>query len=160
MVAKNDKAHLSLSNQLSRREVKKKYLAVLEGNVKSDSGEIRTYIGRSPRDRKKMAVLPQGKEAITLFRVLERFRSNCLVEFDIKTGRTHQIRVHAQHIGHPVVGDKTYGYSKQKFSLNGQLLHAAQITFKHPTTEEELTFAAPLPDYFKEVLTKLEREGE
>ena len=160
LVAKNDKAHLSLSNQLSRREVKKKYLAVLEGNVKSDEGEIRTYMGRSPRDRKKMAVLPQGKEAITFYKVLQRFRSNCFAEFYIKTGRTHQIRVHAQYIGHPVVGDKTYGYSKQKFSLNGQLLHAAQITFKHPSTGEELTFMAPLPDYFKEVLTKLEREGE
>ena len=160
LVAKNDKAHLSLSNQLSRREVKKKYLAVLEGNVKSDEGEIRTYMGRSPRDSKKMAVLPQGKEAITFYKVLQRFRSNCFAEFYIKTGRTHQIRVHAQYIGHPVVGDKTYGYSKQKFSLNGQLLHAAQITFKHPSTGEELTFMAPLPDYFKEVLTKLEREGE
>lgn len=155
LIAKNDKAHLNLSNQLSRREVKKNYVALLEGNLKQDGGEIHTYIGRSPRDRKKMAVLPQGKEAITFYSVLERFSNNCFVGFDIKTGRTHQIRVHAQYLGHPVVGDKTYGYVKQKFDLNGQLLHAERITFKHPVTGKEMTFSAPVPDYFENVLSKL-----
>lgn len=160
LVAKNDKAHLSLSNQLSRREMKKLYVALLEGNLKLDSGEVRTYIGRSPRDRRKMAVLPHGKEAVTFYRVTERFRENCLAEFDIKTGRTHQIRVHAQYLGHPVVGDKTYGYAKQKYDLQGQLLHARQITFKHPATGEELTFSAPIPDYFQRIIQKLtNREG-
>lgn len=158
LVAKNDKAHLSLCEQLARREVRKSYLALLEGNLKEDSGQVRTYIGRSPRDRKKMAVLPQGKEAITLYKVRERFAENCLAEFDIKTGRTHQIRVHAQYLGHPVVGDKTYGYTKQRFSLAGQLLHAAQITFRHPARGTDMTFAAPLPAYFEQVLATLRRE--
>ena len=158
IVAKNDSAHLNLSNQLSRREMHKIYVAVLEGNLKDDSGEVRTYIGRSPRDRKKMAVLSSGKEAITQYRVLERFGKNCLVEFDIKTGRTHQIRVHAQHLGHPVVGDKTYGFSKQKFDLDGQLLHAKSITFRHPVTNENMTVSAPLPDYFNRVLEVLRKE--
>ena len=160
IVAKNDKAHLRLSEQLSRREMKKVYIALLEGNLKDDSGEVITFIGRSPRDRKKMAVLPQGKQAVTLYKVIERFRSNCLTEFIIKTGRTHQIRVHAKHLGHPVVGDKTYGYTKQKFDLNGQLLHAKQITFTHPVSGELLTFEAPLPDYFVNVLNILRKQEE
>lgn len=158
IVAKNDKAHLALSSQLSRREMRKVYVALLEGNLKEDSGEVRTFMGRNPRDRKKMAVLPQGKEAITLYRVRERFANNCLVEFVIKTGRTHQIRVHAQYLGHPVVGDKTYGYAKQKFALNGQLLHAEQITFRHPASGEQVSFTAPLPDYFTDVLKKLRND--
>lgn len=158
LVAKNDAAHLSLSGQLARREMHKIYVALLEGNLKSDSGQVRTFIGRSPRDRKKMAVLPQGKEAITFYKVLERFQKNCFAEFDIKTGRTHQIRVHAQYLSHPVVGDKTYGYLKQRFNLAGQLLHAKQITFRHPVTEKEITAEAPLPDYFKDILDFLERE--
>lgn len=159
VVAKNDKAHLALAEQLSRREMRKVYVALLEGNLKADSGEVRTFMGRSPRDRKKMAVLPQGKEAITLYRVRERFASNCLTEFVIKTGRTHQIRVHAQYLGHPVAGDKTYGYAKQKFALNGQLLHAEQIAFRHPTSGESVLFSAPLPDYFTDVLEKLRNRG-
>ena len=159
LVAKNDSAHLNLSNQLSRREMHKVYVAVLEGNLNSDSGEVRTYIGRSPRDRKKMAVLSSGKEAITEYRVIERFEKNCFAEFDIKTGRTHQIRVHAQHLGHPVVGDKTYGYGKQRFDLNGQLLHAASITFRHPVSGKDMTVTAPLPDYFERVLEILRREA-
>lgn len=160
LIAKNDDAHLALSRQLSERKMHKLYLGLLEGNLGDDSGQVRTCIGRSPRDRKKMAVLPQGKEAITFYRVLERFEKYCLVEFDIKTGRTHQIRVHAKHLGHPVVGDKTYGYQKQKFDLNGQLLHAYQITFHHPRSGEEVTFRATLPDYFENILTELRKERE
>ncbi|MCI8413621.1 MAG: RluA family pseudouridine synthase [Clostridia bacterium] len=160
VVAKNDRAHLALSAQWSSRQVRKIYLALLEGNLRDDEGKVCTCIGRSTRDRKKMAVLPQGKEAITLYRVCERFAANCLAEFDIRTGRTHQIRVHAQYLGHPVVGDKTYGYAKQKFALNGQLLHAYKITFLHPATGEEKTFCAPLPDYFENVLKKLRNQKE
>lgn len=160
LVAKNDKAHLSLSNQLARRQMRKEYVALLEGNLKADEGEVRTCIGRNPRDRKQMAVLPQGKEAITLYRVRERFADHCLVGFVIKTGRTHQIRVHAKYLCHPVVGDKTYGYARQRFALAGQLLHAEQITFTHPTSGESMTFRAPLPAYFTEVLTKLRNEKE
>lgn len=158
VVAKNDKTHVALSEQLSRREMHKIYLALLEGNLKSDEGEVRTQMGRSPRDRKKMAVTPRGKEAITLYRVRERFARYCFTEFEIKTGRTHQIRVHAQYLGHPVVGDKTYGYRKQRFDLAGQLLHAAQITFRHPAKGRELTVSAPLPDYFTAVLETLRNE--
>ena len=159
-VAKNDKAHLALSEQLGRREVQKIYLALLEGNLKCDSGEVRTFIGRSPRDRKKMAVVDSGKEAVTFYKVTERFKDNCLVEFDIKTGRTHQIRVHAKYLGHPVVGDKTYGYTKQKFRLDGQLLHAMRITFKHPSTGKNMTFTAPIPEYFEKVLDTLRKQRE
>lgn len=158
VVAKNDEAHLSLSRQIADRAVKKLYLAVLEGNLKDEEGEIVTNIGRSPRDRKKMAVLQSGKQAITRFQVLERYKENCLVQFDIKTGRTHQIRVHAQYMGHPVVGDKTYGYQKQRFKLSGQLLHAYSISFKHPRTGKEVCFTAPLPDYFINVVDILRKE--
>ncbi len=155
VVAKNDKAHASLAGQLSRREMHKAYIALLEGNLKNDAGEVRTYIGRNPRARKKMAVLPQGKEAITHYRVIERFAKYCLAEFVIETGRTHQIRVHAQYLGHPVAGDKTYGFGAGKFALDGQLLHAASITFRHPSSERLLTFTAPLPDYFQKILNTL-----
>ncbi len=158
VVAKNDAAHLSLSNQIAARKVQKLYLAILEGNLKDDEGEIVTFIGRSSRDRKKMAVLPSGKQAITHYRVLERYKQNCFVEFDIKTGRTHQIRVHAQYMGHPVVGDKTYGYAKQRFKLSGQLLHAHSIAFKHPRTGEEVRFTAPIPNEFSNVLRFLREE--
>ncbi len=161
VAAKNDFAHLSLSRQIADRKVQKLYTAVLEGNLKSDEGEVVTGIGRSPRDRKKMAVLPAGgKTAITHYRVQKRYKNNCLVQFDIKTGRTHQIRVHAQYLGHPVVGDKTYGYLKQRFDLKGQLLHASSISFTHPRTNQRVTFTAPLPDYFLRVCALLEKETE
>lgn len=158
IVAKNDAAHLALSKQFAAHSVQKIYIALLEGNLKEDSGQVRGCIGRSPRDRKKMAVLPTGKEAVTFYKVLERYEKNCLAEFDIKTGRTHQIRVHAQYLGHPVVGDKVYGYAHQRFDLEGQLLHAARVTFRHPASGEEMTFSAPLPDYFERVLAKLREE--
>ncbi len=155
VVAKNDAAHLNLSAQIAKRTVKKEYLALLEGNLKDDSGTIVTRIGRSPKNRKLMAVLPEGREAVTDYTVLTRFDDNCLVLFVIRTGRTHQIRVHAKYIGHPVVGDKSYGYKKQKFDLNGQLLHAYRLTFTHPTTGKVMTFVAPVPDYFVKVYDTL-----
>ena len=160
VVAKNDAAHLSLSEQIKDKTCRREYLALLEGVIKDDEGHIATYIGRDPKDRLKMAVLPagQGRRAETDFFVLERYRENCLVRFRLQTGRTHQIRVHAKHLGHPVVGDKTYGYKKQRFELDGQLLHAASLELTHPRTGERMRFEAPLPDYFERVLAIVRKE--
>ena len=155
VVAKNDKAHLSLAKQLEDKTCHRSYLALLEGVLKEDSGTICTFIGRSEKDRTKMAVLSHGREAITNFKVLTRYSNYTLCEFSLKTGRTHQIRVHAKHIGHPIVGDKEYGYKNQKFKLEGQLLHAYKLEFVHPTTNKIVTFESELPDYFKKVLKGL-----
>lgn len=155
VVAKNDVAHLSLAKQLQEKTCKRVYFALLEGNVKDDKGRIATFIGRNPKDRTKMAVLTCGRDAVTDYKVLERFNGYSLCEFSLHTGRTHQIRVHAKHIGHPVVGDIEYGFKNQKFKLNGQLLHAGKLSFVHPTTNQKVTFECPLPDYFEKVLKKL-----
>ena len=158
VVAKNDKAHLSLLKQIEEKTCRRTYLALLEGVVKRDGGTVTTYIGRDPSDRIKMAVVSpeKGKLAITDYTVLKRYKENfTLCRFDLHTGRTHQIRVHARHLGYPVVGDPVYGIKKQRFSLNGQLLHAWRLQFTHPATGEEMCFEAPLPDYFKSVLSKL-----
>ncbi len=158
VVAKNDAAHLSLSKQIEEKSCRRTYIALLEGNLKTDGGTVTTYIGRDPKDRIKMAVVPpeKGKIAITDYTVLQRYAENyTLCRFDLHTGRTHQIRVHAKYLGHPVVGDPVYGVKKQKFKLNGQLLHAWRLTFTHPTTGVNMSFEAPLPDYFTEVLSKL-----
>lgn len=155
MVAKNDAAHLSLSKQIEERSVSKEYLALLEGNLSSDSGRIENRIGRNPSDRKLMAVTSDGRTAITDYRVLERLNGYTLVLFKILTGRTHQIRVHAKSIGHPVVGDKQYGYKKQKFALSGQLLHAFRLSFTHPTCGKRMTFVAPVPAHFSRVYNAL-----
>ncbi len=158
VVAKNDKAHLSLPKQIEEKTCRRTYLALLEGVVKRDGGTVTTYIGRDPSDRIKMAVVSpeKGKLAITDYTVLKRYKENfTLCRFDLHTGRTHQIRVHARHLGYPVVGDPVYGIKKQRFSLNGQLLHAWRLQFTHPATGEEMCFEAPLPDYFKSVLSKL-----
>lgn len=159
VVAKNDAAHLSLSAQIADKTCRRTYLALLEGNLKEDSGKVTTYIGRDPKDRLKMAVVPpdKGKPAITEFTVIQRYEGYTLCRFDLKTGRTHQIRVHAKYLGHPVVGDPVYGIKKQKFALKGQLLHAARLEFTHPSTGERMSFEAPLPDYFCEVLNKLKK---
>ena len=155
VVAKNNVAHLSLAKQLEEKTCKRVYFALLEGNVKDDNGRIATFIGRNPKDRTKMAVLTSGRDAVTDYKVLERFNGYSLCEFSLHTGRTHQIRVHAKHIGHPVVGDMEYGFKNQKFKLNGQLLHAGKLSFVHPTTNQKVTFECPLPDYFEKVLKKL-----
>lgn len=158
VVAKNDSAHINLSEQIANKTCRRSYLALLEGIVKENSGNITTYIGRDPRDRVKMAVVPpeKGKIAVTDFSVEKRYSEGyTLCRFNLHTGRTHQIRVHAKHMGHPVVGDPVYGIKKQKFNLNGQLLHAAKLTFTHPVTGKEMTFEAPLPEYFLQVLSKL-----
>ena len=160
VVAKNDKAHLSLSRQIAEKTAKREYLALLEGVVKEESGAIVTNMGRDPKNRLRQAVLPagEGRRAETHYSVVERFKNNTLVQFSLKTGRTHQIRVHAKHIGHPVVGDKLYGYQRQRFALEGQLLHAFRLTLVHPSTGETMTFEAPMPEVFTHILEILRRE--
>lgn len=158
VVAKNDAAHLSLAKQIEEKTCRRTYIALLEGNLKNDCGTVTTYIGRDSKDRVKMAVVEpnRGKLAITDYTVLKRYKEGyTLCRFDLHTGRTHQIRVHARYLSHPVVGDPVYGVKKQKFNLNGQLLHAWKLQFIHPATNEEVSFEAPLPDYFIAVLNKL-----
>ena len=158
VVAKNDKAHVSLAKQIAEKTCKRTYFALLEGNLKEDCGKIVTDIGRHPTERLKMAVLPDGKGkiAITEFETVARFGTEfTLCKFKLQTGRTHQIRVHAKHMGHPVAGDPLYGYKKQKLNANGQLLHAWQLQLTHPKNGERMTFNAPLPTHFQEILRKL-----
>ncbi len=154
VVAKNDKAHTSLAAQIACKSARRIYVALVDGNVKEDSGVIDKPIGRNPKDRKLMAIVADGRRAVTLYKVLERFGSYTLVEYELKTGRTHQIRVHSKSINHTVVGDLQYGGSN-KFGLKGQLLHARKLILTQPTTGEEMTFEAPLPDYFEKVLQQL-----
>ena len=161
VVAKNDKAHVSLAAQIAEKSARRVYYALLEGNVKSDNGRIVTDIGRHPQDRLKMAVLPdgEGKIAVTDYEVLTRFGTEfTLCKFILQTGRTHQIRVHAKHMGHPCVGDPVYGHKKQKFKLSGQLLHAIELSLTHPKTGERMTFNAPLPPEFQTILEKLTKQ--
>ena len=161
VVAKNDKAHVSLATQIAEKSAIRTYYALLEGCVKEEKGRIVSDIGRHPQDRLKMAVLPdgEGKIAITDYEVLVRFGTEfTLCKFTLQTGRTHQIRVHAKHIGHPCVGDPVYGFKKQRFKLSGQLLHAIELSLTHPRTGERMTFNAPLPPEFKGTLEKLTKQ--
>ncbi len=155
VVAKNDKAHLFLSSQLQDKTLNREYVALLEGNLKVDEGVISTFINRDKKDRTKMAVSSTGKDATTRYKVLKRYEGYTLVKFVLETGRTHQIRVHAKHIGHPVVGDPEYGYKSNKFKLKGQLLHARKIEFVHPTLNKKMSFSVEMPDYFSSVIKKL-----
>ncbi len=157
VVAKNDMAHLSLAGQIAEHSARRTYVALLEGNLKSEQGRIETFLDRDKKDRKKYAVSDSGKLAITHYRVLEHFENNTLCEFVLETGRTHQIRVHAKHIGHPIVGDPVYGFSKQKFKLDGQLLHAIKLELVHPRTKRKMEFEASIPAYFQNVLNKLKK---
>lgn len=157
IVAKNNEAHLKLSEQLKERKAMRKYVALVNGNIKEDSGTINKPIGRNPSDRKKMAVVFGGREAVTHFNVLERFGQYTLVECILETGRTHQIRVHMASIGHSIVGDPLYGIKKEKFNLNGQLLHAKTIGFVHPRTGKMMKFTSDIPEYFENVLEKLRK---
>ena len=157
LVAKTDLAHKSLSDQLKNKTVKRVYYALVEGNIKEDDGIINAPIGRDPRNRLKQAIVEGGKEAITTFHVIERFGSKTYIECVLKTGRTHQIRVHMAYIHHPVYGDPLYA-RKTKGTINGQYLHAGLIGYNDPVTGEYKEFTYPLPDYFKEELNDL-REG-
>lgn len=154
--AKNDAAHLSLSEQIQNKTAQRTYLAVVRGNVKNDSGVIETLIARDKNDRKKMAVVSEGgRQAITEYEVAERFGKYTMVKCRLKTGRTHQIRVHMEYLGYPLVGDPKYSPMKTPFAINGQALHSLTLTFTHPRTGEQLTFEAPLPEDMRKILTRL-----
>lgn len=154
--AKNDSAHLSLSEQIQSKTAQRTYLAVVRGNVKNDSGIIETQIARDKNDRKKMAVVTEGgRQAITEYEVAERFGKYTVVKCRLKTGRTHQIRVHMEYLGYSLVGDPKYSPMKTPFAINGQALHSLTLSFTHPRTGERLTFEAPLPEDMKKILTRL-----
>ncbi|MEL7597475.1 MAG: RluA family pseudouridine synthase [Clostridiaceae bacterium] len=155
VIAKNDNAHKKLAEQLKEHSMKREYVALVEGIIKEESGMVDKPLGRHPKERIKMAIVSGGKRAVTHYEVVERFEKNTLVKCILETGRTHQIRVHMSYIGHPLVGDPVYGYKKQKFSLNGQMLHAKKLGFIHPTTEKYMEFESEIPDYFIDVLKKL-----
>ena len=159
IVAKNDIAHINISDQIKNRETKKIYIALVRGVIKENEASINMPIGRSKKDRKKMAVTKDGKEAITHFSVLKRYDKFTLVEIKIDTGRTHQIRVHMAEIGYPVVGDYIYSNGKNPFGVEGQMLHAKQIEFVHPRTEEKMIIEAPVPTYFQDIIEKLNNEN-
>ncbi len=156
VVAKNDAAHVSLSEQIKNKTCHRIYLALVEGAVKENDGVIDTFIGRSDKNRTMMAVKQDGRRAVTHYKVVRRYKDYTLMEFSLETGRTHQIRVHTKYLGHPIVGDPVYGYKTQKFKLNGQLLHAFRLELTHPRSGERMVFEAPLPDYFQAVLAKLD----
>jgi len=162
-VAKNDASHIALSEQLKDKTMSRVYYAVVKGNIKEESGRIDKPIGRSPKDRKKMAIVPDGKNAATRFYVLERFNGWCYLRLELETGRTHQIRVHMASLGHPLMGDDVYSASNTQFEnkhralLPGQLLHAAELRLVHPKSGEEMHFNAPLPQNFTDVLDILRK---
>ena len=159
MVAKNDASHQGLSAQLQEHSVTRRYVALVHGVINHNKGRIVAPIGRDPKDRQSMCVTAHNsKDAITNFRVLERFDDMTLVECRLETGRTHQIRVHMQYIGHPVYGDPKYGY-RHDDQRHGQFLHAKILGFTHPITKEELYFESELPDYFKEKINELRGGG-
>ena len=157
VIAKNDMAHIDISNQIKNRKTKKEYIALVRGVVQANEATIDMPIGRSLKDRKKMAVVENGKYAITHFKVLERFKDYTLLDINIETGRTHQIRVHMAEIGYPIVGDNVYSNGKNPFGVTGQMLHAKSIEFTHPSTKKKVKFEAEIPKYFNEVLEKLRR---
>lgn len=161
IIAKNDKAHIQMSNQIKNREVKKTYIALVRGTIAENEATINMPIGRSTKDRKKMAVIKSGKEAVTHFKVLNRYTTDkgsyTLLEIKIDTGRTHQIRVHMAEIGHPVIGDVAYSNGKNEFGVEGQCLHAKRLEFTHPITGKEMKLEAPLPEYFKNIIEHLEK---
>lgn len=154
MIAKNDRSHQALAEELKDKKSLRKYLAIVHGNISNDRGVIEAPIGRSEKDRKKQAVTAKGKPAVTHFKVLERFGNYTLVELTLETGRTHQIRVHMAYIGHPVAGDPLYG-PRKTLKGNGQFLHAQTLGFTHPTTGESLRFSVEPPDIFQETLENL-----
>ena len=157
VVAKNNKAHEVLALELAKKEVKRTYLALVWGVITEDSGTIDAPIGRDPSDSKKMAINPKGKEAVTHFKVLERFKKATLLEVYLDTGRTHQIRVHMDYIKHPIVNDPVYG-KRELIDETGQCLHAMKLELIHPTTKEKMEFTCDAPECFKNILEKLKME--
>ena len=158
VVCKNDKAHKSLAEQLKEHSITRKYVAIVCGNIKEDSGTVDAPLGRSKKDRKKQAIdMVDGRDAVTHFRVLERFSDYTLVECVLETGRTHQIRVHMASIGHPVLGDDVYGPKKCPFTLEGQCLHAKVLGFIHPSTGEYVEFDSEYPEYLKRLMDRLRK---
>jgi len=160
MIAKNDKAHASLSAQLKDKSLSRIYDAIVLGRMGDDSGTVDAPIGRSLRDRKKMAVVADGRNAVTHYETVARYIGYSHVRCSLETGRTHQIRVHMAHIGHPLAGDEIYGRGKEKTGLEGQCLHAGKIMFIHPDTGEKMSFECPLPRYFTDFEEKLRRISE
>ena len=158
IVAKNDRAHVNMSEQIKNHEVKKTYIALVRGVVKENEATIDMPIGRSTSDRKKMAVMKAGKNAVTHIKVLKRYNKYTLLQVNIETGRTHQIRVHLSYIGYPIIGDCIYSNGKNEFGVVGQCLHAKCLEFKHPITGAEMKLEAPLPKYFEEIIQKLDKE--
>lgn len=156
VVAKNDEAHKSLAGQIEKKTARRIYWGLCDGNFKEDEGTVDAPIARSKRDRKKMAIDSAGRSAVTHYKVLERYGKYTLVRFELETGRTHQIRVHAASLHHPIVGDSVYGGSDTLYK-KGQLLHAKELELTHPHTNERLTFESDLPDYFASILEKLRK---
>ena len=159
IVAKNDKAHVNLSEQLKEHKVKKTYLALVRGIIKENEATINMPISRSNKDRKKMDVNKEGKEAITHFKVLRRYKNKyTLLQINLETGRTHQIRVHLSYIGYPIIGDEVYSNGKNEWGIKGQCLHAWKLEFTHPITKEKISLEAEIPEYLKNILKELEEE--
>lgn len=159
IVAKNDKAHINLSEQLKNHEVKKTYLALVRGIIKENEATINMPIARSKKDRKKMAVDKEGKEAITHFKVLGRYKNKyTLLKINLETGRTHQIRVHLSYIGYPIIGDEVYSNGKNEWNISGQCLHAWKLEFLHPITNKKISLEAEIPEYLGNIIKELEEE--
>lgn len=157
IVCKNDMAHQSIAAQLKEHSITRKYHAIVYDNIKEEEGTVDAPIGRNPKDRKKMAITPSGRHAVTHYRVLKRLKKGfTYIECQLETGRTHQIRVHMASVKHPLLGDDVYGPKKQKYSLEGQCLHAKVLGFVHPRTKKYMEFEVPLPEYFENLLKKLD----
>lgn len=159
IIAKNDKAHINMSEQIKNHEVKKTYIALIRGRMKENKATIDMPIARSEKERTKMAVSRKGKNAVTHVTVIEKFSAYTLVEVVIETGRTHQIRVHLAEIGYPIVGDYVYSNGKNPFGVEGQMLHSYKLEFNHPITGEKMKLEAPLPAEFERVLDELKNEN-
>ncbi|TYT24278.1 RluA family pseudouridine synthase [Dictyoglomus thermophilum] len=159
IIAKNDVSHQRLSEQLKNRTLKRTYWAICEGEIPWEEKRVEAPLGRHPIDRKRMAIVPYGKLAITNFKVLERFKGYTLISADLETGRTHQIRVHISNLGFPILGDEVYGRIDKRFGVRGQLLHAKKISFIHPTKNVPMEFEIDLPEEFKRVLSFLREKS-
>ncbi len=160
VVAKNDKAHIELSNQIKDKKMKKTYICLVRGNIPDEQATINMPIARSKKDRKKMGVDKSGKTAVTHFQVIKRYNGYTYLKVNIETGRTHQIRVHLSHIGYPIVGDDVYSNGKNPFGVKGQMLHALKLEFNHPIANKKMEIEAPIPEYFKKILNELDKQNK